>query len=72
MHSVSNREGGEEKCQRRIKPGLQARAVGHMMVEVEGKAVHQERAQALKLGVKRESANQRGNLTPWKMDASYP
>jgi len=34
------------------------------MVEVAGKAVHRERAQALKPGAKKGNANQRVNLTP--------
>ena len=52
-----SKKGGDIKCQRKIKQGPQARAEGHVMVEVAGKAVPQGKVQAPKLVVKKENAN---------------
>lgn len=61
---IDSKKGGDIKCQKKTGLGLHVKAEGHVMVEVAGKAVHQERAQALKPVAKRENANQRVNLTP--------
>ena len=63
-----SKKGGDIRCQKKTRLGLQVKAEGHVMVEVAGKAVHREKAQVLKpvakRVAKRENANQRVNLTP--------
>jgi len=45
---VDSKKGSDIKCQKKTGLGLHVKAEGHVMVEVAGKAVHRERAQALK------------------------
>jgi hypothetical protein len=64
VKGYDSKKGGDIKCQKKTGLGLHVKAEGHVMVEVAGKAVHRERAQALKPVAKKGNPNQRVNLTP--------